>query len=181
MALTIGRSFFSLFIVSERWNKTRWVSRQLCRLKTKPIQKPVICLFAKLHTLLASKPINTGLCLLFSLSLSDWCSSISEKYLPGFHILSSHPELALPLLCHSSKVIACEQPVRGSIVNFLVHVSSLRKFRTPSSLPTLRAQSTTNLFLWHVEVLLHYNPSGLVFSFCCRNTLWPVIVWIGLE
>lgn len=122
----------------------------------------------KPHTLLVCKLSNACLCLLFS--LSDWCRSISEKYLPAFRS-SFHPELAWPLFCHSSKMAACEQPPRGSAVEFPLHLSSLRKLRTPLSLPTLKEQSTTNLFLWHIEVLLHYNPCSLVFFFLCwRNS-----------
>lgn len=80
------------------------------------------------------------------------------------------------LFCHSSKMAACEQPPGGSAVKFPLHLSSLRKLRTPLSLPTLKEPSTTNLFLWHIEVLLHYNPCSLVFFFFVLEKLWPVIV-----
>lgn len=81
---------------------------------------PVLWLLTELHTLLASKPINTILRLLFTISLSDSCPSILESCMPDLHTLSSCPELALLFfVCHNYKNVPCKHPVQGGMVNFL--------------------------------------------------------------
>lgn len=177
MAFTIG-NFFSLYLLSQK-SGIKPGESQDSSAGSKPIQKPFLCFFAKLHTYL---PVNLStqiyVCFCFcayQTSAAPFQGTVHLAFTPSALTLNEH---------HLSGAAETKWCLRAACEGNCAQLPCAWWWENSGlfPLPTLRAQSTINLFWWHMEVLLHYDSSSLViFYLCCGNSLWPVTVWAALE